>query len=204
LEGGSPEELANAETSLYQQVLEQSAEPPAGQHRDAQGRFVRDDTGETPEAKAAREQDAVKRADLELRFKRGDISSAEYLESSGAITEYLQNHGVNQDALVAVSDLVYQNTWSQATEQFLNSPEGESWPGGEQNMRMLAALMEENGMTEPSVDNISRAYEYARENGLLVANPETEAHNAIADATSVDAIRTALGRPNSSGLFDRR
>src|SRR6266849_2594322 len=163
LEGGSPEELANAETSLYQQVLEQSAEPPAGQHRDAQGRFVSDDTGETPQEKAAREQEAANRAELELAWKRGDITAEAYLEKSGAITAYLQHHGMNPEALTAVSDLVYQNTWQAATEQFLNSPEGESWPGGDENKNILAAILEENGMTEPSAENLVAAFRYAQE-----------------------------------------
>src|SRR6266849_6078460 len=43
LEGGSPEELAHAETSLYQQVLEKGDN---GQARDAQGRFVAEPTPE--------------------------------------------------------------------------------------------------------------------------------------------------------------
>ncbi len=206
LEGGSPEELANAETSLYQQVLEQSAEPPAGQHRDAQGRFVSDDTGETPQEKAAREQEAANRAELELAWKRGDITAEAYLEKSGAITAYLQNHGMNPEALTAVSDLVYQNTWQAATEQFLNSPEGESWPGGDENKNILAAILEENGMTEPSAENLVAAFRYAQEQGLLVENPETTQFQQIGEATSVADIRAALGRPassESSGIFNR-
>jgi hypothetical protein len=63
--------------------------------------------------------------------------------------------------------------------------------------------LEENNMTEPNVENIAAAYQYARENDLLVANPEIEAHNAISEANSVEDIRQALGRP-STGLFDRR
>ncbi len=203
LEGGSPEELANAETSLYQQVLEQSAEPPAGQHRDAQGRFVSDDTGETPQEKAAREQEAANRAELELAWKRGDITAEQYLEQSGAIGTYLENHGVSPDALVAVTELVTHNTWAACTEAFLNSPEGESWPGGEENKNILAALLEENGMIEPTVENLTAAYRFAQEQGLLVENPETTQFQQIGEATSVADIRAALGRP-STGLFDRR
>jgi hypothetical protein len=198
LEGGSPEELAQAETSLYEQVLGQG---DTGQARDAQGRFVHE---QTPEEKAAEELAVINRADLELAWKRGDITAEQYLEKSGAINTYLTEHGVSPDALVAVTDLVYQNTWANATEAFLNSPEGESWPGGDENKNILAAILEENGMTDPSVENLSRAYRFAREQGLLVENPDTVQHNSIAEALSVESIREALGRPSSSGLFDRR
>jgi hypothetical protein len=198
VEGDSPEALANAETSLYEQVLEKGDN---GQARDAQGRFVAEPT---PEEKAAGELEVSKRADLELAWKRGDITAEQYLEKSGAINTYLTEHGVSPDALVAVTDLVYQNTWANATEAFLNSPEGESWPGGDENKNILAAILEENGMTDPSVENLSRAYRFALEQGLLVENPDTVQHNSIAEALSVESIREALGRPSSSGLFDRR
>jgi len=199
LEGGSPEELANAETDLYQQLFEKSDD---GQARDSQGRFVAEPTAAE---KAAQELATANRAELELKFKRGDITAEQYLEQSGAIGTYLENHGILPEALATVSDALYQNTWAQATEQFLNSESGASWPGGEQNMKTLAAILEENGMTEPSVENLSAAYQYARENNLLQPNPELEAHNAIAEANSVEQIREAMGRPTgSSGLFDRR
>jgi hypothetical protein len=199
LEGGSPEELANAETSLYEQVLGQGDN---GQARDAQGRFVHE---QTPEEKAAGELEASKRADLELAWKRGDITTEQYLEKSGAINTYLTEHGMNPDALATVSDAIYQNTWAAATEAFLNSPQGESWPGGQTNMELMGRILEENNMTEPTVENLSAAFQYASENGLLVENPETAAHHAISEANSVEDIRTALNRPTqSSGLFNYR
>jgi hypothetical protein len=199
IEGDSPEALATAETDLYQQIFEQGDN---GQARDAQGRFVHE---QTPEEKAAGELQAANRAELELRFKRGDITAEQYLEQSGAISTYLAEHGMNQDALVAVSDLVYQNTWSQATEAFLASDAGNDWPGGQTNMELMGRILEENNMTEPTVENLSAAFQYARENGLLVENPETAAHYAISEANSVEDIRTALNRPTqSSGLFNYR
>jgi hypothetical protein len=200
LEGGSPEELAHAETSLYEQVLGQGDN---GQQRDpVTGRFVAEPTAAE---KAAQELAVINRADLELAFKRGDITAEAYLEQSGAVATYLQNHGVSPDALVAVTDLVYQNTWSQATEQFLNSDAGNDWPGGQTNMELMGRILEENNMTEPTVENLSAAFQYASENNLLVANPETTQFQQIGEATSVAAIRTVLGRPDgSSSLFDRR
>jgi hypothetical protein len=199
LEGGSPEELAHAETSLYEQVLGQG---DTGQARDAQGRFVHE---QTPEERAAGELEVANRAELELRFKRGDITAEQYLEDSGAINTYLTEHGVSPDALVAVTDLVRQNTWAACTEEFLNSESGASWPGGDENKNILAAILDENGMTDPSVENLSAAYRFAQEQGLLVENPDTVQHNSIAEANDMDSIRAALNRPaRSSGMFDYR
>jgi hypothetical protein len=114
---------------------------------------------------------------------------------------------MNQDALVAVSDLVYQNTWSQATEQFLNSPEGESWPGGSENLAIATKLLEENPelMNNPSADALAAVWNYMRENDLAVPNPEVTQLQQIGEATDVNQIREALNRPTqSSGLFNYR
>jgi hypothetical protein len=203
LEGGSPEELANAETSLYQQVLE-GGDNNNEQARDAQGRFVRE---QTPEEKAAGELQAANRADLELAWKRGDITGEQYLEQSGAVATYLQNHGMNPDALATVSDAIYQNTWQAATEQFLNSPEGESWPGGEANLVMASKLLEENPelMNNPSADALAAVWNYMRENDLAVPNPEVTQQQQISEAMDVNQIREALNRPTqSSGMFNYR
>jgi hypothetical protein len=201
IEGRSPEELANAETSLYQQVLE-GGDNNNEQARDAQGRFVRE---QTPEEKAASELEVAKRADLELAWKRGDITAEQYLEKSGAINTYLTEHGMNPDALATVSDAIYQNTWQAATEQFLNSEAGADWPGGADNLALAAQILEQSPelMKQPSAEALATVWQYIKENNLALPNPETEAHNAIADATSVADIRAALGRP-STGLFDRR
>jgi hypothetical protein len=174
------------------------------QARDAQGRFVR---GQTPEEKAAGELEASKRADLELAWKRGDITAEQYLEKSGAINTYLTEHGMNPEALTAVSDLVYQNTWSQATEAFLNSESGADWPGGEANLALAAQILEQSPelLNQPSVEALSTVWQYMKENNLAVENPEVTQLQQIGEATDVNQIREALGRPNqSSGMFDYR
>jgi hypothetical protein len=202
VEGASPEELANAETSLYEQVLGQGDNNE--QARDAQGRFVHEPT---PEEKAAGELEASNRADLELRFKRGDITAEQYLEQSGAVATYLQNHGMDPEALIAVSDLVYTNTWAQSTEAFLNSEAGADWPGGEANLALAAQILEQSPelLNQPSAEALATVWQYMKENNLALPNPETEAHNTIAEATDVNQIREALNRPTqSSGLFNYR
>jgi hypothetical protein len=190
VEGDSPEALANAETALYQQ--------------DAQGRFVAEPTAAE---KAAGELQAANRADLELAWKRGDITAEQYLEQSGAINTYLTEHGIIPEALATVSDAIYQNTWQAATEQFLNSEEGASWPGGSENLAIASKLLEQNPdlMNNPSADALAAVWNYMRENDLAVPNPEVTQQQQISEATNVADIRAALGRPDgSSSLFDRR
>jgi hypothetical protein len=50
----------------------------------------------------------------------------------------------------------------------------------------------------PSAESLNRAYEYMRENDMLVANPEAEAQKAISGATSFEEImehaRRSVGR----------
>jgi hypothetical protein len=201
LEGGSPEELAHAETSLYEQVLGQGDN---GQARDAQGRFVAEPTAAE---KAAQELEVANRAELELKFKRGDITAEAYLEQSGAINTYLTEHGILPEALTAVSDLVTQNTWAAATEQFLNSEAGADWPGGADNLALVTQILEQSPelMNQPPAEALATVWQYIKENNLALPNPETEAHHAISEASSVADIRAALGRPNqSSGMFDYR
>jgi hypothetical protein len=113
---------------------------------------------------------------------------------------------MNPDALATVSDAIYQNTWQAATEAFLNSEAGADWPGGERNLALAAQILEQSPelLNQPSADALARVWEYIKENNLALPNPETEAANAISEATSVESIREALGRPSSSGFFDRR
>ena len=62
--------------------------------------------------------------------------------------------------------------WAAATEKFLHSKAGASWPGGIVNMTVLSRILEANGRAKPSVENITRAYRLMKRRGLLVANPE--------------------------------
>lgn len=82
--------------------------------------------------KAAADQ-AAARVELELQFKRGDITAADFIERSGAVKEYLEKQGVPIEELRAS---VEQNrgqkeiqSWESATNEFLQGPVGADWPG---------------------------------------------------------------------------
>jgi len=79
---------------------------PATQLRDEQGQFLS-------------AEDAAAKAELELRFKRGDIDTATYLAESGAVDAYLQSQGVSLDDLREVSTQKFTANWVSATQAFL-------------------------------------------------------------------------------------
>jgi hypothetical protein len=87
LEGDSEQSLLAAETAFYRQQFQPVAtETRSEQPRNEHGQFISAD-------------DAAAKAELELAFKRGDISAAEYLDRSGAISEYLEKAGVPVEEL---------------------------------------------------------------------------------------------------------
>jgi hypothetical protein len=160
---------------------------PTEQPRDAAGRFTTE------------QEDLVAKTDLELRFKRGEISTDEYLAASGAIERHLAAQGVDMDALRDATGRRFEQSWEQATQEFLQSSIGRSWPGGQENMRRISEVLQQMGAVDsPSVENLAIAYQHLCENDLLVSNPEVEAHKAIASASSfeavVEAARRSVGR----------
>lgn len=184
--------LLRAESELYREALQpqqsDTAEPLA-QPRDSSGRFV-----------SAEEAAAL--ASLELDFKRGSISTDEYLTRSGAIERHLEAQGISPDALREVSNEQFAQSWASATEEFKSRhPE---WAGGENNRDVIGQILADNNLVdaEDKVAALEAAYNAARENGLLVANPELELVDKINNARSFEEIRQTL-RPESSGLFGR-
>src|ERR1700678_3676595 len=164
--------------------------------RDAQGRFAAQPVAQNP----------VERVELELQFKRGDISVSDYLHRSGALDDYAREKwGIDVDAVAASHQV---KTAQDATEVFLQShPE---WPGGLENLRRMTTVLQENmevlgldkGELTPQI--LERAYEHMREHNLLVANEEIVAANerAIRDAKTPEELRAAAaasqGRSGSS------
>jgi hypothetical protein len=180
------ETLAAQETNPARQQQQQSRD-------ESTGRFVPADQGHA-------EEDAFVRADLELRFKRGEISTDEYLAQSGAIERHLAAQGVDMEALREVGAKKFEQSWEQATQEFLQSPLGRTWVGGEENKNILGQLIASNNLseTDDKVGALAAAFEFAKENGLLVENPEVEVRKAISGATSFEEImehaRRSVGR----------
>jgi hypothetical protein len=98
-------------------------------------------------------------------------------------------------------------SWQTAGEQFRNSEAGKSWPGGEANQQILAKIIRDNNLTDgiegDKVAALVAAYEYARENNLLVENEADAYKRRILDAKTPEELRQAAGyqdpsmRPNN-------
>jgi hypothetical protein len=175
----------------------------ADRQRDDRGRFSTQPVAVTD----------VEKTDLELQFKRGDISTADYLRRSGALDEYAREKwGIDTDAVATNHQM---KTMQQATEEFLNSEAGATWPGGQENLRRMTRILADNsealGLDKGDLtsDMIAKAYAHMRENNLLAENEEVAAENAkrISEASSPEELRAAanaaLGR-GSSGWFGGR
>jgi hypothetical protein len=147
----------------------------------ATGRFV----------EPTRVHDPAAKVELELKFKRGEISAAEYLNQSGAIEEYLESTGV---PIQQLRSQAFTQSWADATTEFLNGSVGGSWPGGRENMETLARVCEEQNLVDATdkVAALAQAYQYMVDNDLIVANPKTELEEKIASARSSNEVREAL------------
>jgi hypothetical protein len=83
-----------------------------------------------------------------LKFKRGEISPADYLEQSGAVADYLEKQGVPIETLQLTASKQFEQSWEDATKQFLHCAEGASWPGGQQNLEVIGLTIANLGLTE--------------------------------------------------------
>ena len=144
------------------------------------------------------------RVETELRFRRGELSVKEYIEQSGAVKEYLADQGVDMESLRQVSGQNFERSWASATEEFMQTPEGQTWEGGEENKNIIGKIIADADLVdEPSVDTLQRAVRFARENHMLVSNPELDRNRKIAEATTPEQIREALGARDATTIFGR-
>ena len=145
------------------------------------------------EAQKAAEQQAADRAELELKFKRGDISAADYIEQSGAVKDYLAKEGLSvTDLKAAVNKTVADQeaqSWSADVEQFLNSPAGSDWPGGEQNKKLIGLQIAALGLVDATdkVAALAQAYQSMKTDGI-VFQPEKPAVTPTATATPAATV----------------
>ncbi len=139
------------------------------------------------------EEIAAERAELDLKFKRGDISTKEYLEQSGAVADYLASQGISIDRLKSTVDqnenTQYKQSWEQATDSFLNSTAGADWPGGTKNLKLIGRIIAADpklAEAEDKVAALAQAYNQMKADGTVFP-PE--------DPTLVDATQTPAAPP---------
>ena len=178
-------------------------------------------------AQAAAEKAATDRAtalvELELKFKRGEISAADYIEQSGAVSEYLEKQGISVESLRESVDQTrsrsFEQSWAEATEIFKNSPAGQDWPGGQKNLEIIGMKLSSMNLVdaEDKVAALAQAYAAMKASGTLFpyetpAAPAAPAVVSVAAAPAISAVAAAAGAapaapaapkiaPTSSSLF---
>jgi hypothetical protein len=89
------------------------------------------------------EREICDRAELDLQFRRGQLTTEEYLTKTNAVGEYLSARGFDVEAAASEQ---YEQSWQAATAEFLNNtPEGRTWKGGDKNMQMIGTIILAHG-----------------------------------------------------------
>jgi hypothetical protein len=157
VEAATEEGLQQAELSLMREIFggqsqeqrhEQQQEqqpkfsnvvydPIAGRYRNGDGQFLSDEVAAQLIQQIQRDtSDLTRQSELEMKFKRGEIDSATYIRESGVLDQVL--------------DQREQQSWADATGEFLNSDYGQNWMGGEAGVTVMSRKLEELGLTEAS------------------------------------------------------
>ena len=177
------------------------------------------------DAQAAREKAAVEQAaartEMELQFKRGEITAQEYIEKSGAVKDYLEKQGVPLDELKATIEQgrskTFEQSWADATEEFLHSATGADWPGGEKNKEILGLKLSALNLidTENKVEAIAKAWSSMKENSMFFPAEAAPAPPAapvpaaavpaapVIPAAPVAPVAAPKAASTSSSLFGR-
>jgi hypothetical protein len=157
---------------------------------------------------------AEDKQNLDLAFKRGDISADEYIEKSKLIETFMASRGVNvNDIREAIhgsaADTRVHDEWAAATERFLASPAGADWPSGEKNKSLLLTRMVALNLIDSpdKCDAIRIAYEDLKRTGVLFDGPEDNAplSSNASPAEILQAWRDAvkLSGGNENDEFER-
>jgi hypothetical protein len=197
LEANSEAELDTAEVALYRSLFGSEA---ATQPRDSQGRFMP-------------AEDAAHDAELKLRLTRGEIDITQFMAESREATRYLDGYAREHLGIdpAKVRDQKFVRDWEGAVKTWLET-DGADYQGGEANKKVLTDILAENNLqdAEDKIGALNAAYQFAKENGLLVDNPELKAHRDIASANDPESLRAAAARsiglperPDSSWTFGR-
>jgi hypothetical protein len=194
---GTQAQIDEAMRAAFTKTSQQDDQPA----RASNGRFSKTRTAEE------QAQAAADRAELDLQFKRGSLSTSEYLEKSGAIAEALEKTlGVPLEQIAENfqkhAGEIYQNSWAEATRNFLKSPAGNKWPGGEANQKKIGEIitsMELDGVLLADLPDkqqaIHLAATYMQEHNLIGENENVrqELEKRLAAAKSSEEIAEILG-----------
>jgi hypothetical protein len=136
---------------------------------------------------AEREREIYDRTQLDQQFKLGQLTTAEYLDRTNAIGEYLASQGVD---VAKLSQEQANRSWADATETFLQSSD---WPGGEKNLSLIRDKLAALGLVDATdkVAALRTAYRELKKAGTLFDGDHTpEELNALtASATPQEIVQ---------------
>lgn len=188
----APDELslAKEENALYRKLFEPTEDTTTEQARDSNtGRFVSKADAEAEQARL------VANAELDGKFKRGEIDTETYLIESGALDRALAQKETHEKDFV--------QSWEKATAEFVSRHP--DWQGGDANRDVLGNLIIERGMVDMNpLEALEKAYAIAQEEGRLVDNPEVTQWKKIAEAKTPEELKEILGyrgTPRESGMW---
>jgi hypothetical protein len=133
---------------------------PSEPVRDERGRFAKAEQVVSDETKA----------ELLLKMQLGQISVEDYVEQSGAVSEYLETKMGIQGGVEAVKQTVakqYEQSWADASKSFL--AQQSDWPGGEKNKNLLGLTIYKLGLqdAEDKLAAMVAAYADMKREGLI-------------------------------------
>jgi hypothetical protein len=105
----------------------------------------------TPRSMRAKTQAEIEReigtrSELDMQFRRGELTTTEYLDRTNAFGEYLAEKGFDVEAAAGKQ---FEQSWAQATQEFLNeTPEGRIWKGGQKNREIIGTLIQSHGLVD--------------------------------------------------------
>jgi hypothetical protein len=194
-DAGSELELERAVNNAYKVAYSLQTQEPAAIVEHVP------DAAQLAAEKAAAEQLVAAKAELELQFKRGDINARQYLEQSGAIGEYLAEQGVPlnelKNAVQEQRGRGFEQSWADATQDFLNSPAGHDWPGGERNKEILGMTIAGLGLVdaEDKLAAMSQAYASMKAANTVFPHEEEAAPVVAAAAVAAPVVAAVVAAP---------
>jgi len=116
------------------------------------------------------EQTTLDRVEADMMLRRGEITTAEYLQKTHAIEDYLQSQGVDTARIAGEH---FEKDWAEASAAFRQNSD---WPGGQKNLALLGDKLAAMGLDgTPSVESLEKAYAALKAAGTLFSGDVSQA-----------------------------
>jgi len=178
IEGATELELAQAETVLFKSLMDAPA-PAAAAAEPARG----------TDGRVVNAENAVDVEELRMQMIQGTITPEEFVARAGIIERVVDQR----------AERATVTGWETATASFLNSPEGQNWPGGAALSR-IQQILTANHLedAEDKLEALKSAWLFMQQQDY-----ETQINEKLRTATP-DELREAIGYGRSSGMFGQR